>query len=112
MGSNNDILNLVPQIITVPVGVTAAVYVGAAAGQRDVQIRNVSGGGTLSILASNAGSTYAGGTLLALSATFAYFVAASGTESVVNVRGPASFYLAATGATTVVTILRGMGSGY
>lgn len=106
--SGDNVQNLSPQIYVVPVGVTAALFVGAVPNQCNVQIRNVSGGGTLSILAANAGSTYAGGTLLALSATFSYFVGVTGAESIVKLQGPASFYLAATGASTTVTILRGL----
>ena len=113
MSSSSDkVLSVSPTTYSVPVGLTLAVFVGALAGQCSVSVRHVGGGATLTMLAANAGSTYAGATLAAIGVSGAYIFGISGTESIVNLSGPASFYLAATGATAIVSVLRGMTSGY
>ena len=56
------------------------------------------------------GATLAGATLAALFATFAYACPTS--PNVVTLDGPASFYLAATGATATVHLLRRVTSGF
>lgn len=119
MAREADILNIAPQIYTVPVGVTVAVFVNPVAGQASVQIQNLTAGATLFLMGS-AGSTLqntsggtltvAGATLAALFATFAYACPVSPT--MVTLEGPASFYLAATGATATVHILRRVTSGF
>lgn len=118
MAREADISNIQPQIVTVPVGVTVGVFVGPVAGQATVQIQNMTSGATLFLMGSagstqqnaGAGATIAGSTLAAIFATFAYACPIS--PNVVTLDGPASFYLAATGATATVHILRKVTSGF
>lgn len=110
MARENDVSNLQPQIVTVPVGVTVGVFVGPVAGQASVLVENLTSGATLFLMQSNVGSTMPGATLAALFATFAYAVPTA--PNTVNIEGPASFYLAATGATATVHLLRKLTSGF
>lgn len=118
MARETDISNILPQIVTVPVGVTVAVFVGPVAGQASVQIQNLTAGATLFLMASagstqqnaGAGATISGATLAAQFATFVYSCPVSPT--MVTLDGPASFYLAATGVTATVHLLRRVTSGY
>lgn len=110
MAREADISNIAPQIVVVPVGVTVGVFIGPVAGQASVQIQNTTAGATLFMMQSNVGSTMPGATLAALFATFAYTVPI--TPTMVTLDGPASFYLAATGVTATVHLLRRVTSGF
>lgn len=107
MADSNYLFSLSPEIINVGLGTSLAVFVGSTSNQTNVRIKYVSGG-TLTILEALSGSTMASATLVARSATFAFLVDATGS---MVFEGPASFYLAATGATCVVNILRGKNAG-
>lgn len=118
MMQNEKIMGLVPQQVAVPAGITNGVFVGALPYQVNVQLRVTAAAATLLILPASAGqyagqtligSTLASATLAAISATFAYVIAASGAESLLTINGPAAFYLASTGTATV-SLLRGMSS--
>lgn len=113
MAREAQVLNTRGEIVVVPVGITLGVFVGPVAGQVALEVRNVSGGGTLSIIESSAGTTMPGATLAALAATFLFTMGvAPNFDGKIAIDGPAAFYLAATGATTTVHLLRKLGSGF
>lgn len=88
----------------IPVGASNnAVYFGNEAGVVTTRIMWVSGG-TLQIIGADEGATYAGATLASLS----YFQAGT---SVLNLDGPANFYLAAFGTTVVCSVMRQYSQG-
>lgn len=113
---NNQICGVLPEIVSVPSGITQAVYIRSVPYQEAVQLRLVAGGTLFILPASNGqtyvagqtlvGSTIAGSTMAAIWATFGYQVGASGTESVVEIQGPAAFYLGSNGGTATVHLLR------
>lgn len=116
MLQNEKVMGVKGDRITIPAGITNAVYMRGLHYQTSVLIRLVSGGTLFIIGASNGqtyaaaqplpGSTLAGATIAAIWATFAYHVGASGTESVVEIQGPAAFYLGSDGGTATVSLLR------
>lgn len=116
MNQNEKICAVLPEIVSVPSGITQAVFVRHVPFQSSLQLRLVSGGTLFILPASNGqtyvagqtlvGSTLAGATLAAIWATFGYQVGASGTESVVELQGPAAFYLGSNGGTATVHLLR------
>lgn len=106
MADTDKVYRVLPEIVSVSTGITNAVFVQPVAGQVSVLARLVSGG-SLYILPANSGSTYAAATLAAVFATYAYGFGAIGTaESMVELQGPACFYLGAVGGTTVCHLLR------
>lgn len=103
--SSEYIYRLTPRQIVIAPGATLAFFMDVQAGQLATTIKYY-GGGTLEILDAQ-GSTLSGATLAALSGT-GYLV---GSSEILNIGGPARFYLSATGATTTVMALLGKTSG-
>lgn len=112
--SYDSMIKFTSERLAIPVGGTLAVYMQAANSQMSYQFKIISGG-TLEIIASTLmigatypdavfGSTMAAATLGALTGN-SYPVGAS---EIVNVAGPAAFYLAATGATVVIGLMKPM----
>jgi len=100
--TSGTILGLDPEVIAVVAGVTLATYVSSEASQVSLQLRHVSGG-TLRILNAASGSTMAGATLAALDATNSFYTVIG---EILKIGGAPAFYLAATGATAVVHLMR------
>jgi len=111
MAREDQTYTVTPTILTVPLGVTNGVYFGQQNGRVSVTIKNNTSAATLLILPTNSGSTYAGATLAALTATFGYSVDTGQTGSV-TISGPAAFYLAASGATATVHLMINTTSGF
>ncbi len=110
MNQQISVQTIVPQNIAVPVGTTLGVYVPASAGQAWTYLKasTIGSGATLVILpASSTGSTMPGATLSAMYSgfTLTYGLAAN---DVITIPGPATYYLAAVGATCIVSLLRGI----
>ena len=122
--SAEDIYSLFPARVTVPPGATQAVFVDVLAGQKAITIKYLSGG-TLEILPATLGASFSAGAstvnqnfffhgsthtaaALALLNGTGYLM---GTNEILNISGPCRFYLSATGATTLLTTLRGLNAG-
>jgi len=95
------------QTVSVVTGVTNAVYVAPLTGQLDTRIAYVSGGSML-MFGATGGMTLAAATLVAYFNSGSYYMAPG--TNMLTIMGPAGFYLAATGATSVVTIVQGYSS--
>lgn len=107
MQGYKNVFRLEPIQVAIPPGITVAVYVGATAAEVMKTIKYTSGSSLVYIMQDNNGSTMAGATLAAnFGLSMGYLI--GGTE-IINTEGPASFYLAATGATAVMTVMRGFG---
>lgn len=105
MARESDIFGLVGGRATIAPGATLALFMSPIAGQAAWTVKYLSGG-TLEILGAtlpSAGATISAADLVALSGT-GYLM---GTTEALSLDGPASFYLSALSATTMVTFLRG-----
>lgn len=106
--SYDSVFNVQAGRITIPVGATVAVlFAGDTVKGCNSTILKYVSGGTLEIIGMTTqivGQTLTAAQLATLSGT-GYLV--GGTE-VLQFSGPVQFYLSATGATTVVTFLRGL----
>lgn len=103
MAGQTDVFNVDSQVVNI--GLSA--YIGVTAGIGVVQINTqLISGGTLYVIGASAigasltALTYSASNIL----TFGY--AFLGATPIVSVQGPAAFYLASVGATSVVQILR------
>lgn len=100
--SQNDVCVVGATII--PVGLSAIVRIKAAAYEQNFALKILSGGGSLEIakpppaLSGSSASGWATGYQL-------------GASEVVAIGGPATFYLAATGATMLASVLIGYSTG-
>ena len=122
--SAEDIYSVFPARVTVPPGSTQAIFVDVLSGQKAITIKYLSGG-TLEILPATLGVSFVPG---ASTINGTYFIHGStqtaamlgalngtgylmGTNEILNISGPCRFYLSATGATTLVTTIRGLNAG-
>ncbi len=103
--SYDSIFGLGTTQIMIPPGATLGVLVEAVAGQNSIILKYLSGG-TLYVMGVAAGATLSAADLAG--ATGHYLV---GTSEILNIDGPARFYLASLGATTVVCAMRGKSQG-
>lgn len=102
-GGQTDIYNVDAQVVNV--GLSAYIGVTAGIGVVSMKTQLVSGGTCFMIGASAIGASLTALTFSAsniLTFGFAYL----GTNPVVDAQGPAAFYLASVGATSVMQILR------
>ena len=109
MGSNTDVYGLFPSTLTIPLGITLPVLMEAKQLQTSGALEYLSGG-TLWILGITYGQTLAADAAATVFAggTFIYNVQSG---RAINIDGAPRFYLAATGATVVCQLLRGLGPG-
>lgn len=107
MSRQDDVQSLFTQALTVPLGLTLGVYMDQQPGEVTKTIKYLSGG-TLWLIGCTGGATIAGATVAALGLTFAYAV---GPTETLSFGGAARFYLAATGATVQVAVIRGISPG-
>lgn len=109
--SYDSVYGFQPSRLTIGSGATLATWVTNVAGQNSLTLKYISGG-TLEIIGATSingvQTTIALTDLAALSGN-GYLIAAN--ESL-SFDGAPRFYLSATGATTIVQILRGMGQGF
>lgn len=122
--SSDSIYSVYPSRFYVGVGATIAVFMSVLPGEQAVTVKYMNGG-TLEILPASLGmsftpgiSTYgsyafSGGStqsqqMLANLSGTGYLL---GTTEVLNIAGPCAFYLSATGATTLVSTIRGLSAG-
>lgn len=123
--SSDDIFSLATSRVTVPVGATLAAFVDILPGEISCTVKYLSGG-TLEILQCSTGASLVSGGSQLFSApnfmsgstqTVAMLAALSGTgylmgtSEVLNFDGAPRFYLSSTGATTIVTLIRGLRAG-
>lgn len=105
MASSSDaIFGLGATQVIVPPGATLAVLVLNVPREQASTLKILSGGGSLEIHGTINGSTMAGSSLAPLIGR-GYLLGAS---EVLNIDGPARFYLMATGATMVTCLLKGL----
>lgn len=107
MARENDLVGLLPTMMVIPVGATAAVLIQPVSGEASSGIKYYSGG-TLEIHQAPRGTTYTGAELIALAGT-GYLMGAS---EAINFDGGVRYYLMATGATVVAYNIRGLTAGY
>lgn len=93
--------------IAVPVGNTVAVFIKGQAGQNSMLYRNLTGGTLLNLGSGASGTTLTAAQLVAVGLSGGYVL----TTAEYSVDGPASFYLAAPGATQVVCLMFGKTQG-
>lgn len=104
MSSSSDaIFGVIASQVPVGSGATHAVFVDISPRQGALTLKLLSGS-TLEIHGALNGSTMAGASLAPLIGT-GYFL---GTSEVLNIDGPARFYLMSTGATAIVCMLKGL----
>lgn len=104
--SNDSTLSLKTQIVTVPAGVTAAVFIngGAVSGCNTIWLQLV-GGSTLLILADGTGSTMSQAALITQGQTTGSFFVPTPTPFMIP--GPANFYIAAGATQSIVNVMYG-----
>jgi hypothetical protein len=107
-GQRTDVKTIAPSRITIAPGSTLAFFVDTQAGMNNLLFKYYSGG-TLEILGATGmqGSTLTAGQLASANQT-GYLV---GTSEVLSIKGDTRFYLSATGATTIVHVLKGRSGG-
>lgn len=111
MPATDQVFGVTTGQFTIPVGVTVATLIdaGSVPGCQSVYLEYFSGG-TLQLLGVNNGATLTAAQLVAAGVTLSGYVMPTGRG--VSIDGPARFYLAATGATTIVNFIFGRSMGY
>ncbi len=94
------------ETVNIPAGATLAVYYGQIARQNDIVVKPMGASNVVLIQATSVGSTMPGASIAALFAAGSYY--ALGSSEVMQLGGPASFYVAAIGATALVSVMRAM----
>ena len=102
--SSDSVFGLGATQVIVPPGATLAVLVQNLPLQNASTLKILSGGGSLEIHGTITGTTMAGSSLAPLLGK-GYILGAS---EVLNIDGPARFYLMATGQTMIACLLKGL----
>jgi hypothetical protein len=102
--SYDSAVEIRPQTVQVPAGVTNALFYGMEASQIDVHVKAMSASNLIVLQAGANGSTMPGATLAALFTAGSYYVL--GAAQFLDFDGPVSFYLAAIGATAQASIYK------
>lgn len=102
----DDTFSLGTTLLAVPVGGTLALYIPQQVGRNWTDLRYVAGGGTVSIVGVGQGVTLTAAQLAA--GTPGYYLS---TTNALRIYGPTAFYVAGTGATSLVSQLSGFSPG-
>lgn len=108
MSQRTDVFGLVPETLFIPLGATSALLLDGDVGQVGSVLNYISGG-TLWIMGVTGGQTLTAAQLASdFNGATLRFNVQSG--QAINIDGAPRFYLAATGATVVCQLLRGLGT--
>lgn len=108
MATQAEVNGLGSTRVIVPPGATLAVVVNPVAGGCNQRLKYLSGG-SLEIFNCPVGTTAPGGSLVALATAGGYLMS---TTEIVEIDGPARYYLMATGATAIAALVYGLTAGY
>lgn len=108
MAGEKDVLGLATETIAIPATGASALYFGAQGGQVAWVLKMLSGS-SLSLVGVNYGATLSG-TAIDAAVTAGHYYPLGSAEAV-NIDGACAFYVVATGATGVLSYLRGFSAG-
>ena len=107
IGRSEDVQHLSTQVKAIPVGITAAILITQESNQISLTMKYLSGG-SLVMLGVTMGVTLGGSSLLSSFSNMLYYPVSQ--NEVLNIDGPARFYLASLGSTVSIGMLRGKSS--